>query len=56
MMPEELKTAQREQRDEIAHMQAVGGRIKAAIKRDGRGAEPLEQFIFIRAIGHQAAP
>ena len=36
-------------------MQTVGGRVKAAVKRDGRG-EPFGQFRRVGAIGHEAAP
>ena len=55
MVPEQLKTAQRQQRHEIAHVQAVGRRVEATVQRDGRG-EFLFQFHRVRAISHQAAP
>ena len=37
MMAEQLKPPQRKQRHEIADVQAVGGRVEAAVKRDRRG-------------------
>ena len=55
MMAEQLKPAQREQRHEIADVQAVGGGVEAAVKRRGRG-EALGQFRRVRAIGDEAAP
>ena len=37
MMAEQLKPSQRQQRHEIADVQAVGGRVEPAVKRDRRG-------------------
>jgi len=54
-MPEQLEPSQRQQRNEISHVQAVRRRIKTAIKRDGRGSF-LGQFRFIRAIGKKTTP
>ena len=55
MMAEQLKPPQREQRHEMADVQAVGGRVEAAVKRDGRG-DFLFQFRRVGAIGDEAAP
>ena len=55
MMAEQLKPAQRQQRHQIADVQAVGRRVEAAVKRDGRG-DFLGQFRRVGAIGDQAAP
>jgi len=55
MMAEQLKSSQREQGNQVPDVQTVGGRIKAAVKRDGRG-KFLFQFRRVGAIGDQAAP
>ena len=55
MMAEQLKPPQREQRHEIADVQAVRRRVEAAVKRDGRG-DFLFQFRRVGAIGDEAAP
>ena len=56
VMAQQLEAAQRQQRHEVAHVQAVGGRVKAAVKRDGPGADALGQLLRIGAIGQQSAP
>ncbi len=55
MMTEQLKPPQRQQRHKMADVQAVGRRVEAAVKRDGRG-EFLFQFRRVGAIGDKAAP
>ena len=55
VMAQQLKSPQREQRHEIAHVQAVGGGIETAVERGGH-SEALGQLRGVRAIGHEAAP
>ena len=55
MMAEQLKPAQRQQRHEIAHVQTVRRRVKAAVKRN-RCGHAFGQFRRVGAIGHEAAP
>jgi hypothetical protein len=55
MMPGILKASQREQRHEMPYVQAVAGRIEAAVKREWRG-HSLRQFRRVGAIGDEAAP
>ena len=55
MMAEQLKPPQRQQRHKMADVQAVGGRVETAIKRDGR-RRFLFQFRRVGAIGDEAAP
>ena len=55
MMAEQLKPPQGEQRNEVAHVQTVRRRVKAAVKRDRRG-KFFCQFRRVGAIGNQAAP
>ena len=56
VMAQQLKPAQRQQRHQVAHVQAVGGRVKAAVKRDGARADAFRQLLRVGAIGQQAAP
>ena len=56
MVAEELETAQGEQRDEIADVEGVGGRIKAAIERGRALGQALGQRVKIGAVGVEAAP
>jgi len=55
MMTEQLKPAQREQRHEIARVQAVRRRVKTAVKRN-RCGDAFGQFRRVGAIGDKAAP
>lgn len=55
-MAVELESTERDERDEIADVEAVPRGIEAAVQGDGTGSEPFEQFDFIRAIGQEAAP
>ena len=55
MVTEQLKPSQREQGNEIAGMQTVRRRVKAAVKRDRRG-NFLFQFRRVGAVGDEAAP
>jgi hypothetical protein len=50
-----LKSAQSEQRHEIADVQRIRRRVEAAVKRDGRG-DFLFQFRRVGAVGDQPAP
>jgi hypothetical protein len=56
MMPQQLKTPQRQQRHEIAHVQAVRGGIKPRIKHHGPGPDPFQKLSLIGAVGNEAAP
>jgi hypothetical protein len=49
-----LKAPECEQRHKMPDVQAVGGRVKAAVERDGLHA--LTQRGRVRAIGDEAAP
>src|SRR4051812_4572971 len=51
-----LKPAEREQRDQVAHVEGVGGGVEAAIKRGGTFGETLGQRVAVGAVGVQAAP
>ena len=55
MMAEQLKSSQRQQRNQIAHVQAVRRRVKTAVKRNWCG-HAFGQFRRVGAIGHKAAP
>ena len=55
MMSGQLKPAQHELPHQMSNMQAVGRRVKTAVKRDGRG-NFFGQFRRIGAIGQEAAP
>ena len=55
MMAEQLKPAQRKQRHKIADVQRIRRRVKAAVKRDGRG-NFLRQFRRVGAVGDEATP
>jgi hypothetical protein len=54
-MAEQLKSPQREQRDHVADVEAVGRRVKSAIKGNWRG-NFFGQFRRVGAIGNEAAP
>ena len=54
-MTEILEATQRQQRHEMADVQRIRRRIKAAIQRDGR-RQFLGQFRRVRAIGNKTAP
>jgi hypothetical protein len=41
MVAQQLEPAQRQQRHEVADVEAVGGRVKAAVERDGTEADAL---------------
>ena len=56
MVAQQLEPAQRQQRHEVADVQAVGGRVKAAVEGDGAGADAFRQLLRVGAIGQQAAP
>ena len=44
-MSEQLESAKQQERDQIAHMEAVGGRVKAGVHRDGALPESLTKRI-----------
>ncbi len=56
VMAQQLKPAQRQQRHQVADVQAVGGRVKAAVECDGPRADTFGQLLWVGAIGQQAAP
>ena len=56
VVAEHLKTAKREEWDEVADVKRIGGRIEAAIKRDGAFRQTLGESGFIGAVGEQATP
>ena len=56
VVAQQLEPAQPEQRHEVAGVQAVGGRVKAAVKGDGARADAFGQLLRVGAIGQQAAP
>ena len=56
VMAQQLEPAQRQQRHEVADVQAVGGGVKAAVERDGAWADAFRQLLRVGAIGQQAAP
>ena len=51
-----LKAAEREERDEVADMERVGGRIKAAIECDRAGSEARGEHREVGAVGEEATP
>ena len=56
VMAQQLKPAQRQQRHQVADVQAVGRGVEAAVERDRARADALGQFLRVGAIGQQAAP
>jgi hypothetical protein len=53
-----LEPAQHENPDQVAEMQAVGGRVEAVVEDDRRraGREQPFQFVAIGHVGDQPAP
>ena len=56
MMAQQLKPAQRQQRHQVAHVQAVGGRVEPAVEGDRARADAFGQLRRVRAIRQQPAP
>ena len=51
-----LETPQHHQGHEVADVQAVGGRVKTAVKGDGARIDAFRQLLRVSAIGQQTAP
>ena len=54
-MTEQLEPSQQQQGDEVAHVQAVGGRIEAGVDGDRALAESLAQSVEVGVVVHQPA-
>ena len=51
-----LEAAHRKDLDQVAQVQARGGRVESAVQRDGAGCASGTDGIEIRALGNEAAP
>jgi hypothetical protein len=55
-MAEQLESPEREQWNEVADVQAVGGGIESAVDRGRGGNETFDEFLAVGAIRQQSAP
>src|SRR5581483_5016878 len=56
IMAEQLESPEREERNEDADVQAVGGGIESAVDRGRGGNETFDEFLAVGAIRQQSAP
>src|SRR5581483_10462396 len=56
IMAEQLESPEREERNEVADVQAVGGGIESAVDRGRGGNETFDEFLAVGAIRQQSAP
>ena len=54
-VPKELKPPQQQQRKQVAEVQAVGGRVKAAVDHHRTGIEKGGKFFLIGGVVDQAS-